>query len=195
MTNSAQVTSIEAVRAFRAALLQFGDEAEDSVVMLNLASRKAIQWLQQDRARYWPEQVRKAQEWVVQARNELERCQLRYGSEQAPSCMDQKKALEKARRRLRLCEEKVKAVKRWINTIRQELDNFQGELGKLTNWLEADLPRAAAALERMLRALDKYVGDYQSLASPNAEQPRQTSGADPPPSDEGAVRQPSQEQQ
>jgi hypothetical protein len=166
MERSAQVTSIEAIRDFRAALLQFGGEAEDAVIMLTLEARKAIQWLQQDRSRYWPEQTRRAQEWVVQARNELDRCQLHYGSENAPSCFDQKKRLEKAKRRLRLCEEKVKAVKRWINTVRQELDDFDGELAKMNNWLETDLPRAAASLERMLRALDKYAGDYQSLQDP-----------------------------
>lgn len=165
MERSAQVTSIDAIREFRAALLQFGGEAEDAVVMLILEARKAIHWLQQDRARYWPEQTRKAQEWVVQARNDLDRCQLHYGSEDAPSCFDQKKRLERAKRRLRLCEDKVKAVKRWTNTIRQELDDFDGELAKMTNWLETDLPRAAASLERMLRALDKYAGDYQSLES------------------------------
>ena len=129
----------------------------------DLGSAKAIQWLQQDRARYWPEQTRKAQEWVVQARNDLDRCQLHYGSEDTPSCMDQKKRLDRAKRRLKLCEEKVKAVKRWINTVRQELDDFHGEMAKMNNWLETDLPRGAAALERMLRALDKYAGDFQSL--------------------------------
>jgi hypothetical protein len=71
--------------------------------------------------------------------------------------------LDRAKRRLQLCEEKVKAVKRWIITVRQELDDFDGEMAKMTNWLETDLPRAAAMLERMLRALDKYAGDYQSL--------------------------------
>ena len=174
MERSADVTSIDAIRGFRAALLQFGGEAEDAIVMLILEARKAIQWLQQDRARYWPEQTRKAQEWVVQARNELDRCQLHYGSENAPSCFDQKKRLERAKRRLRLCEEKVKAVKRWTNTIRQELDDFDGELAKMRNWLETDLPRAAALLERMVRALDKYVGDYQSIESMSAK-PAQTS--------------------
>jgi hypothetical protein len=166
MERSAHVTSIEAIRDFRAALLQFGGEAEDAVIMLTLEARKAIQWLQQDRSRYWPEQTRRAQEWVVQARNDLDRCQLHYGSEDAPSCFDQKKRLERAKRRLRLCEEKVKAVKRWINTVRQELDDFDSELAKMNNWLETDLPRAAASLERMLRALDKYAGDYQSLGDP-----------------------------
>lgn len=178
MERSADVTSIDAMRGFRTALLQFGGEAEDAIVMLILEARKAIQWLQQDRARYWPEQTRKAQEWVVQARNELDRCQLHYGSENAPSCFDQKKKLERAKRRLRLCEEKVKAVKRWTNTIRQELDDFDGELAKMRNWLETDLPRAAALLERMVRALDKYAGDYQSIETIRAMPPTQSRNAD-----------------
>jgi hypothetical protein len=188
MERSAQVTSIEAIREFRAALLQFGGEAEDAVVMLTLEARKAIQWLQLDRARYWPEQTRKAQEWVVQARNELERCQLHYGSENAPSCFDQKKRLERAKKRLRLCEDKVKSVKRWIQTVRQELDDFEGELAKLTNWLEVDLPRAAAALERMLHALDKYAGDYQSLqdAPPSSSGPLSAPTGDSPDADDSS---------
>jgi chromosome segregation ATPase len=165
MAESAHVTSIDAVRSFRTALIQFGSNAEESIVMLTLEARKAIQWLQHDRAQYWPDQLRKAQNRVIQARNDLERCQLHYGSENTPSCFDQKKALEKAKHRLRVCEEKVKAVKRWINTIREELEEFHGEVAKMNNWLECDLSRATASLERMVRALDKYAADYAGLES------------------------------
>lgn len=156
MDYSANVKSLDALRELRGAYVQFGGDAKEAVIMLTLEARKAMQWLQVDRARYWPVELRKAQEWVVQARNELDRCQLHYGSEDAPSCFDQKKALEKAKRRLRLCEQKVKAVKKWTLAVRQELDDFDGELAKMTNWLETDLPRGVALLERMVRALDKY---------------------------------------
>ena len=163
MDRSANVSSIDALRDLRVALLQFGGDAKEAVIMLTLESRKAIQWLLYDRTRYWPDQLRKAQERVVHARNDLERCQLRYGSEDMPSCFDQKKALEKAKRRLKVCEEKVKAVKKWINVVRHELEEFDGELSKITSWAEADLPRAVALLERMVRSLDKYAGDYRTL--------------------------------
>jgi hypothetical protein len=163
MDRSANVSSIDALRDFRVALVQFNADAKESIVMLTLESRKAIQWLVHDRSRYWPDQLRKAQEKVVHARNDLERCQLKYGSEDAPSCFDQKKALEKAKRRQKLCEEKVKLVKKWTNVIRHELDEFDGELSKMTTWLEADMPRGIALLERMVRALDKYAGDYRTL--------------------------------
>lgn len=159
MDRSANVTSLDALRDLRSALVQFGSDANDAVIMLILEARKATQWLLHDRALYWPEQVRRAQEWVVHARNDLDRCQLRYGSEDAPSCFDQKKVLEKAKRRLRVCEEKVRAVKKWSIAVRHELEEFEGELSKLTGWVETDLPRAVAALERMMRALDKYASD------------------------------------
>jgi hypothetical protein len=163
MDHSADVSSIDALRELRVAYVQFTAESKEAIVMLTLESRKAIQWLMYDRARYWPDQLRKAQEKVVHARNDLERCQLRYGSEEAPSCFDQKKALEKAKRRLKVCEEKVKVVKKWTLAIRHELDEFDGELAKMNGWLEADMPRAVAMLERMVRALDKYAGDFQTL--------------------------------
>lgn len=166
MAERANVTSIEAVREFRSALLQFGHEAEESLVMLGLEVRKSVQWMQEDRARYWPDQFRKAQERVVQARNDLERCQLHYGSEDAPSCYDQKKALDKAKRRLRYCEEKHKAVKRWIQLLKQELDEFQKEMAKMNNWLETDLPMATGSLERMTRALDRYTREAGGRESP-----------------------------
>ncbi|MGE0759102.1 MAG: hypothetical protein AB7O38_18945 [Pirellulaceae bacterium] len=169
MDRSAHVTSIDAIRDLRAAFAQFGGEAGESIVMLTLEARKAMQWLLHDRARYWPEQLRKAQQRVIQARNELERCQLRYGSEEAPSCFVQKKALEKAKLRMGLCEEKVKAVKHWTNAVRKELEDFESEIARLSNWVETDLPRSLALLERMIRALDRYAGESRGLETRRPE--------------------------
>jgi hypothetical protein len=165
---SANVTSIDALRFFRTALLAFEHNARDAVTLLGLEVRKAIDWLEQDRARYWPEQQRKAAEAVVQARNELERRQLTYGSEEPPSCIEQKKALERAKRRLRLCEEKIKAVKRWIRAVRAEMNEFEGPMARMNECLDTDLPRAVAALERMLAALEKYAQTPTPTAAPSA---------------------------
>jgi hypothetical protein len=157
MDRSAQVTSIDAIRAFRTALVKFDADARDAVTLLVLEVRKALDWLEHDRPRYWAEQLRKASEWVVQARNELDRCQLTYGSEDRPSCYEQKKALEKAKRRLRLCEEKVKTVRRWLRTVHSQMNEFNGQIARMNNCLDTDIARAVAALERMVRALEKYV--------------------------------------
>jgi hypothetical protein len=64
--------------------------------------------------------------------------------------------LEKAKRRLRLTEDKVRAVRRWRVVVHREADDFHGRLAKLASCLDMDLPRALAALERMAVALDRY---------------------------------------
>jgi len=164
MDRSANVTSIDAVQEFRTALVEFEGQARDAVTLLVLEIRRAVDWIENDRRRYWPEQARRASQKLIIARNDLERCQLKYGSEEAPSCYEQKKAVERARRRLRLCEEKIRVVKRWIRTIRREQNEFEGQIARTQDMLDTDVPRAVAALERMLTALDKYTQSSSSTS-------------------------------
>jgi hypothetical protein len=174
MDRSANVTSIDAIRALRSAFRAFEANSREAVTLLTLEVRKALDWLENDRTRYWPEQVRKASECVAQARNDLERCQLTYGSEDSPSCYEQKKALERAKRRLRLCEDKVKRVKYWVRTVRGEMDEFEGQMARINNCLDADVPRAVALLERMLRALERYA-EASSETLPDSAPPQRAS--------------------
>ncbi|MFV1964372.1 MAG: hypothetical protein ACC628_03035 [Pirellulaceae bacterium] len=184
MDRSAQVTSIDAVRELRTALLQFEAGARDAVSMLQLEVRRAVDWLENDRGRYWPNQVRKASEGVAQARNALGRAELTYGSEEPPPCTEQKKALAQAKRRLRLCEEKVKTVRRWVRAVRAELNEFDGQMARMNNYLDTDTPRATAALERMLRALEKYVQSTQpAVHRPEPSSPAGTRDAGRAPAD------------
>jgi len=158
MERSANVTSIDGVRELRTSLLKFEEYSRDGLTALILEVRRAMDWLESDRRRYWPAQVRRASQKLVEARNDLERCELKYGSEEAPSCYEQKLAYQNAKRRLRYCEDQVKVVKHWIRTVRRELNDFEGQAAKLSSVLDADIPHAVSALERMLRALDKYAG-------------------------------------
>jgi hypothetical protein len=156
MNQSANVTSIDAVRAFRTALVKFEENARDAVISLELEIRRAVHWIEVDRRRYWPEQVKQASEELIEARNALERCQLKYGSEEAPSCYEQKKDYERAKRRLRYCEDQVRKVKQWAQIIRQELTQFDGQKAQMTVCIDTDLPRAIAAIGNMLNALERY---------------------------------------
>jgi len=183
MTSPAHVTSVDALAALRAALLKFEAGARDAVTLLQLEVRRAVDWVEQDRRRYWPEQVKQASEQLVEARNELERCQLHYGSEEAPSCYEQRKRFERAKRRLRYCEEQVRVVKRWMRSLRQELVEFEGQLAQMTNCLDADLPRAITALSRMLGALQRYTDERRTLREAGSEALPGTTAVDAPPPD------------
>ncbi|HUG69477.1 MAG TPA: hypothetical protein VMM76_17125 [Pirellulaceae bacterium] len=167
MNQSANVTSIDALHAFRAALVKFEENARDSITTLELEIRRAVHWIEVDRKRYWAAQVKQASEEAAQARNALERCQLKYGADQAPSCYEQKQNYEQAKRRLRYCEDQVRKVKQWMQTIRHELTVFDGQVAQMRLSVDSELPRAIAAIGNLLNALERYAGAAGDVAPKN----------------------------
>src|SRR4051812_34045853 len=99
---TANVTSLDALRGFRAALVRFGADVETALVALELEARRPVEWIEGDRSRYWPQQVRRASEMVSEARLALSRCEVRISSEDTKYCYDERKSLEKTKRRLQL---------------------------------------------------------------------------------------------
>src|SRR4029078_11305791 len=125
---TANVTSIDAPRQFRASLVRFMAEVEAALVTLDLEAHRPLEWVEADRPRYWRQEERKASEAVGEARVALERCQVRLGGEDARYCYEERKALEKAKRRLQLSEEKVQLLRRWRNELQKAVEELPGEL-------------------------------------------------------------------
>lgn len=157
MAQSANITAIEALRLLKAALVQFEEEVQNGLIALELEARRPVEWVEQDRRHYWPREVRKASDVVSEARLALQRCELTISGEDERSCYDERKALQKAKKRLEKCEDKVRAVRRWIPQIRKEVEEFEVQTAKLKQFLESQFVLAPAALERMAGALDRYV--------------------------------------
>jgi hypothetical protein len=155
MPQSANITSIDAVAGLKAALVQFDAEVHDALVQLMLQARRSLDWIEHDRAQYWPREVRKATDVVSEAQLALRRCESTVSGER-PSCYDERKALEKAKRRLERAETAVAAVRRWRLEIRKELEAQEVQSAKLQHYLETDLVRGVASLARMSEALAQY---------------------------------------
>ncbi len=154
--SSANVRSIDVIRRFRTAIAEYDHEMREALEMLLLECRKATEWIEGDRASYWPRAVRSASDRLIEAKNQLEQCQLAARPEDRRSCIDEKKNVEKAKRRLQYCEDKLRLVKQWQTKIRQEADEFHSGIIKLRTHLELDMPSALALLERYVIALEKY---------------------------------------
>ena len=158
MAPTADVKSISAVREFRTDVLEFQAGLRQSLELMANEVHRGIQWLESDRSAYWPAQVRKASDRVSEARINLERCMLATRPDERRSCYDEKKALERAIRRLAYAEQKVRTTQHWLRVVRDQADDFRSRLARLEQLVEYDLPRATALLERLARSLDKYVG-------------------------------------
>jgi len=157
MPHAANLTSIDVPGEVKAALVRFDAQVQDAIIQLNLAARRPLEWLEHDRSRHWPREVRKAADAVSEARQTLARAQATIDPDNHRACYEERKLLDKAKRRLELAERKSAAVRRWIFDLQKEIEEFAVQSAKLQYYLESDLPKSLAALTRMAGALDHYV--------------------------------------
>ena len=140
--SSANVRSIDVIRQFRTALIEYDRSMRDSVTQLLLEVRRAQEWVENDRCTYWPKAAREASDQLIVAKNLLEQCELAARPEDKRSCIDEQKNVIKAKKRVDSCEDQVRAAKAWRTKFRQEAEEFQGALARLNTHLELDMPTA-----------------------------------------------------
>ena len=144
-------------RDFRVALSNFGCAASQAMAAVDVEIRRTLDWLKHDQVKFWQQEVRRREDAVGEARQDLSRCLISTsaGGTQA-SCTDQKVALEKAKKRLDQAREKVEVVKRWGQVVEQEVGDYRGPAQQLAMLIDGDLPRAMALLARKIQALEEY---------------------------------------
>ena len=114
MSRSARVTSIDVLQTMAAAVQRFRGEAAGVLDDLEIEIHRALEWIHHDRKDYWTHELRRSYEAVSQARLQLQQAQTaRRIAGHEPSCIDEKRALDRAKRRLEIAEQKVKAVQHW----------------------------------------------------------------------------------
>jgi hypothetical protein len=155
MSESARVTSIEALKDFRAALIVFCEEAKESLSAVDMETRRTVDWLAQQLAG-WQRALRDRQEEVSKAKAELFRRQLPAISGEKPDCYEQKKALRRAQERLREAEEKIDRCKQWARELPRAVDEYAAPAQQLAQFVEGDPPHAVILIDRILDTLDAY---------------------------------------
>ena len=170
MSDSARVDSIETLKQFRISLCKFVDAVNRGLDEAEAEIQRAGIWLKTDQRQHWKSEVRKRQELHTRAKIELKKKQL----EKTPlggrySCVDERKALARAKERYEEAERKLANSHRWIRRLEQEAFNYKGLIRGLSEVAEADFPNAIAQLDRMVAALEAYVavappGDKESMA-------------------------------
>ena len=157
MSGQADVKSLDTLAWVKAALAAYAHETNQGLSEVELDGRRAVDYLTVDRAGYWKAEVRRANDNVNQAIKDLEHCRAfkKVGNNQ-PSCVEEKKALEKARRRQAVAEQKAEAVRHWTPIVQQQFRDTCVRLVHFREVTDVDCPKAMAQLERMLRALEAY---------------------------------------
>ncbi len=174
MSDSARVTSIDAVVAFRGALRTFEAEAAQAILSLDGQTNRALDWLDNEAPAYWRQEVRRCSDLVARTRGELETCKMRTVAGQRAACLEEIEAFRAAQRKLREAEEKIETVRKWAQRVRRELDDYRGRTMGLRMALERDLPRTLGLLDRTISSLDSYVEQVRQGQQPPADAPSST---------------------
>jgi hypothetical protein len=156
MSTSANVSSVAAIRLFKAALQKYIDAAEDALLSMRMELERATTWLQHDRPSHWKRQVQEAWTRVSEARATLTRARMRAVTGQRPSCIDEQKALDKAKYDVKHAEEMIEVTRGWCQKMQHETLEYEGQLSKLVTTCGVELPRAVEALERIINSLEAY---------------------------------------
>jgi hypothetical protein len=156
MSEFARVTSIEALKDFRADLCTFAEQAQESLASVQMAAQRTLDWLE-EQGKYWQREVRRWEDAVAQARTELARRKLMRIGDRAPDCTEQEKILRDARLRLDEAEDKLARTQRWLPAFRRALDEYHGPARQLAGFLEGEQPRALALLALKIDSLEEYV--------------------------------------
>jgi hypothetical protein len=188
----ANVRSVAAIADFRAALTTFGDTAKRALDEVDMELGRAIEWVSDEQPAYWKGQVQVALDEVADRRNELDQCERRAYDGQRPSCYQERKALEAAKRHVRHCEDKIDVVRRWSRTVQQEVSEYHADVSKFRALLDGDLPKSLALLDRMVSALEAYAAIPVVPATPVGQGISESiarTESDEPPAEEKSIFQ------
>ena len=171
MPQTAKVTSIEAIDAFKASLIVYLekagcvlDDVSDDVV-------RTRTWLQTDRQLHWKNQMRQRTRELAQAEQELLTARL---SGMPEAIKARQMAVNKARLTLREAEERLARVKRWMRQFETHVESRAKVVMQFRHSLAHDMRKAVAFLEGAAATLAAYAD-----MAPPAPRPPQLGANEP----------------
>jgi hypothetical protein len=153
MPGQAQITSVEAIEMFRAALIVFTSQARPALEEISGEMTRTRLWLENDQRRFWENERRVRSNRLEQAQQELFNARL---SQFRDSTSMQILAVHRAQRAVRDAEEKLAALKKWGRELENRSAPLLKEAEQLHGFLTAEMPKAVAYLAQVVRALDAY---------------------------------------
>lgn len=153
MAGHAQITSVEAIEAFRANLIVFISQARPALEEVSSEVQRMRLWIENDQWRFWQTELRNRQKKLEQAQAELMTARL---SDFQDSTALQQMAVRRAKQAVEEAEGKLKALKKWDRDLENRAAPLLKEVESLQGFLTAEMPRAVALLGSIVKTLDAY---------------------------------------
>jgi hypothetical protein len=161
MAENANISSIDAIAAFRATLILFLSKARPLLEETSGEIIRMRQWLENDQRRHWEHQNRLRGRKLEEARAELFNATL---SKLQDASSLHYMAVQRAERATRESEGKLSVVKKWSRDLEERTGPLVKQTEQFQTYLATDMTRAIAYLDQVLRTLEAYASVKQESA-------------------------------
>ncbi len=158
MANEANITDIGALDEFRRALIRFREEVNAAIAEADSEVKSTFVWLERDRLLHWRRSVPRLDEELTSAKSALYRKEAQtMGDGRRPSVIDEKKAVERAKRRCEEARERLERTRRWLAMLERDVSLFKSAMSPIASLVDRDMPDAILRLRNMALALEAYL--------------------------------------
>ena len=153
MAQQAKITSVEAIEAFRAALILYLSKARPVLEEVSADVARTRMWVQNDQRHHWEQELRKRKRRLEEAQAELfnAKISLTQQSTQLPHM-----AVQRTQRAVKEVEDKLEIVKKWDREMENRTDPLTKQVEQLHGFLTTDMKRAVEYLAQVVKTLDAY---------------------------------------
>jgi hypothetical protein len=153
MAEAANITSVDAITAFRAALIVYLSKARPLLEETSGEIIRTRQWLENDQRRHWEMQMRQRGRKLEEAKAELFNATL---SKLQEASSLHHMAVQRADRAVRECEGKLNAIKKWSRELDDKAEPLLKQAGQFQTYIMTDMAKAVAILDEVVKALEAY---------------------------------------
>ena len=184
MADRAKVTSVEAIEAFRSALVIYLSKARPALEEMAGEVAYAKQWLQNDQRRKWEGEMKMRSKKLERAQAELFSVSMSKIQEASSA---QQLLVRRAKQAVDEAQEKLAMLKKWDRELENRSAPLVKQVDQFQSFVTSEMPKAIAYLNNVIRSLEAYAevrmggaGD----ATPPPETPADPTGAPEPPKEE-----------
>ncbi len=165
MADQARISNLDAIEAFRVALVVFISKTRQSLDSVQDAVKKTRGWVQTEQPGYWAAQIRLHQKRLDQAQQELLTARM---SDFVDTPSAQQMAVRKARAALEAAQAGAARTKVWGRDFDRIIDPLARKADSLRDVLDSDLIKAVAYLAEIQKILQAYSETPAPQASSDA---------------------------
>lgn len=166
--HQAQVTSVEALEAFRAELVVYLAQMRPMLDEVSSEVLRTQTWVEDDRRRFWLQELRTRGRKLEDAKQELFNASM---SQMGDAKSFQLMAVQRAQRDLRVVEDKLLVLKKWDRELGDKTEPLVKQMEQLHGFLSVEMGRAVAYLDQAIRALQAYRAAGPAPSEPSGNLP------------------------